>query len=104
MVSFKEAYSRFQNLGAQVIAISADSLASHRRFAEKLGGLPFPLLSDTNREGITRYGVLNDKGTGARRSGFVVDRGGKILLANQRYELSKPAHFEAIFQALESAS
>ncbi len=85
-----------------MVAISADSVASHERFAEKLGGLPFPLLSDVERQVTTAYGVLNDKGTGPRRSVFVIAPDGTIRYANPRYEVSKPEHFAAIFAALET--
>lgn len=84
-----------------MVGISADSLASHRRFLEKLGGLPFPLLSDMERGAIAAYGVLNEKGTGARRSVFVIDGDGLLRYLNTKYEVSKPAHFEALVAALE---
>ena len=83
-----------------MVGVSADTLDSHRRFAASLGGLPFPLLSDTAHETIAAYGVLNDKGTGARRSVFVVGRDGIIRHANERYDLGKPAQFEAILRAV----
>jgi len=83
-----------------VLAVSADSLASHQRFAEKLGGLPFPLLSDVERRVIQLYGVLNQRGTGTQRSLFVVGRDGLVHHANPRYELSKPAQYEAVFRVL----
>jgi thioredoxin-dependent peroxiredoxin len=102
MAFLREAYSRLGDLGAQVVAISADTLVSHQKFVEKLGGLPFPLLSDTERRVIEAYGVLNDKGTGPRRSLFVVDRGGIVRHANRKYELSKPGQAEAVFRVLET--
>jgi peroxiredoxin len=83
-----------------VLAISSDNLESHERFAQVLGGLPYPLLCDTELQAINAYGVLNDKGTGARRSIFVVDQKGIVRYANTKYEVSNPAHFEAIFTAL----
>jgi len=85
-----------------VVGISADALDAHRRFAESLGGLPFPLLSDATRETIAAYGVLNDKGTGPRRSVFVVGQDGIIRHANERYDLGKPEHYEAVLQAVGS--
>jgi len=84
-----------------VLAISADGIASHERFAGKLGDLPFPLLSDIERRVIQLYGVLNERGTGARRSLFVVGKDGIIRHANHKYELSNPAQYEAVFRALE---
>ena len=42
----KDDYDTVRELGASVLAVSADSLDSHRQFAERLDGLPFPLASD----------------------------------------------------------
>ena len=44
--ALKDAHETLRELGASVIAVSADSLDSHRAFAERLGGLPFALASD----------------------------------------------------------
>ena len=96
----KEAYPRFQEAGANLVAISNDSLASHHDFAEKLGGLPYPLLSDERNEAINAYDVLNDAQTGARRSIFVVDRGGEIAYVNPAYDVRRPDHLEEIFEQL----
>ncbi len=84
-----------------MLAISADSLESHQKFAEKLGGVPFPMLSDQDLKVIKLYGVLNDKGTGARRSVFVLAENLRILHANANYSLSNPMHYQEIFDALE---
>lgn len=40
----------------EVSAISVDDLASHREWDRELGGLSFPLLSDTTRETSRAYG------------------------------------------------
>src|SRR6266567_9465596 len=54
--AFRDSYDAFTAAGAEVVGVSADSVASHRRFAAKQG-LPFLLLSD--RDGTVRelYGV-----------------------------------------------
>lgn len=83
-----------------MLAISADSIESHRRFAEKLGGVPFPMLSDEDSRVIRMYGVAKEEGTGARRSIFVLDRDRRILHANTRYSVSDPGHYQAIFEVL----
>jgi alkyl hydroperoxide reductase subunit AhpC len=49
---------------------------------------------------IQAYGVLNEKGTGAVRSIFIVDKNGLIIHANPKYELSKIAQYAALFEAL----
>ena len=46
--SLKDAHETLRELGASIVAISADSIESHRKFAERLGGLPFPLASDAD--------------------------------------------------------
>ena len=84
-----------------MLAISNDGMDAHRRFALKLGGLPFPLVSDTGNVAIKAYGVLNENGTAAMRSLFVVDKTGVLRHVNPKYELSKPAQYEAVFQVLQ---
>ena len=82
------------------MAISNDSLESHHRFAEKLGGLPYPLLADECNEAINAYGVLNDTQTAARRSIFIVDRAGKVAYVNPAYDVRRPDHFAMVFEEL----
>lgn len=84
------------------MAISNDSLESHHCFAEKLGGLQYPLLSDEKNEAIIAYGVLNDTGTAARRTIFIVDRAGKIAYVNPAYDVRRPDHYVAIFDEIET--
>ena len=52
----RDAYKDFQSNGVVVLGISADSVESHRTFAEKYG-LPFTLLSDVKKEVIKLYGA-----------------------------------------------
>ncbi|MCB0035285.1 MAG: redoxin domain-containing protein [Anaerolineales bacterium] len=50
---------RFEELNAQVLGISVDSVFAHQAFAEKLGGLDYPLLADFHPKGaVTKeYGL-----------------------------------------------
>jgi peroxiredoxin Q/BCP len=43
--TFRDQYTAFTDIGAEVLGISSDSEQSHRAFAEKYR-LPFPLLAD----------------------------------------------------------
>ena len=86
------------------MAISNDSLESHHRFAEKLGGLPYPLLADERNEAIDAYGVLNDTQTAARRSIFIVDREGNVGYVNPAYDVRRPDHFVEVFEQLRRIS
>ena len=45
--------------------------------------------------------MLNTEGTGALRSIFVVSPDATIKYVNPRYDIHKPWHFEAIFDALK---
>lgn len=47
--SFRDSYEDFKDLGAEVIGISADSDASHQKFAKRYS-LPFILLADTRNK------------------------------------------------------
>jgi len=96
----KEDYELVQQLGAEVVAISADSLESHREFARRLGGLPFPLASDERLEAARAYGVLDETGKRSRRAVFVIDRGGKIAHVVPWFQPGNPSQYEAIFGAL----
>lgn len=54
--SFRDAYEDFLDLDAEVIGISSDDEASHKKFAEK-HNLPFNLLSDTKKTVRKAFGV-----------------------------------------------
>ena len=58
--AFSELYPQFREKGAGVLGVSKDSVASHKRFEEKYG-LPFVLLSDTERTVIEAYDVWKEK-------------------------------------------
>jgi peroxiredoxin Q/BCP len=45
MQAFQNDIARFEELNAQVLGVSPDSLETHREFAEELG-LSFPLIAD----------------------------------------------------------
>lgn len=67
---------RFEERGARVMAISADTPWSHRAWAEERG-IGFPLLSDLEREAVDSYGVRHEDGY-PERAYFVIDRDGVI--------------------------
>ena len=83
---FGELYPQFLEKGAVVIGISKDSVASHKRFEEKFG-LPFTLLSDTEKEVIQAYDVWKEKknygkvSMGVVRTTYLIDEEGTIVRA-----------------------
>lgn len=68
--------AQFTDVGAQVLAVSAQDVASHERFAAK-HGFQFPLLSDTDKAVAGLYGTLGPLGF-PRRSVFVIDATGTV--------------------------
>ena len=58
--AFGELYPQFKEKGAVVLSVSKDSVASHKKFEEK-NGLPFTLLSDTEKTVIQSYDVWKEK-------------------------------------------
>jgi peroxiredoxin Q/BCP len=75
--TFQNSYDAFRQAGAEVVGISADSVASHRRFAaaEKLS---FPLLSDRNGAVRALYGVEKTLGILPGRVTYVIDATGIV--------------------------
>lgn len=57
---FAELYPQFNEKGVEVIGISKDSVASHKKFKDKYS-LPFTILSDTELETIKAYDVWKEK-------------------------------------------
>jgi peroxiredoxin len=96
----KEDYEIIEALGARAVAISADNIVEHTDFAERLGGLPFPLASDPHLEVANLYGVADEDGKRSRRAVFVIDRGGEILHAEPWFQPGNPSQYEEIFRAL----
>lgn len=74
--------SEFEELGARVLAISPQDVASHEEFSCKQGGFGFPLLADTEKDVGTAYGVIGPVGF-YRRCVFIVDREGTIRYAHR---------------------
>jgi thioredoxin-dependent peroxiredoxin len=74
---------QFNQLGIAVFGVSMDSVASHKKFADKYG-LQFPLLADTDKALIEAYGVWVEKSMygksymGISRSSFLIGTNGKI--------------------------
>jgi len=72
----------FRGVGAQVLALSPQDVASHDSFAEAQGGFGFPLLADTDKAVGEAYGILGPLGF-YRRSVFVVDAAGKVAYSHR---------------------
>lgn len=76
-----ENWNQWGGLGAGVYAISIDSPFSNQQWRKEMD-VPFPILSDFNKEAAKAFGVLQEDFFGlhgvAKRSVFVVDGDGRI--------------------------
>lgn len=90
--------------GAEVIGISKDSVASHKKFAEKYG-LNFTVLSDPKHEVIEAYGAWAPKKMfgreylGTLRKTYIIDPTGNIV--REFPNVSPKGHALEIIQALD---
>jgi peroxiredoxin Q/BCP len=77
LVSYTKEFPAFRGVGAQVLALSPQSIESHELFAADHGGFAFPLLADVDKEVGHRYGTVGPLGF-YRRSAFVIDGDGMV--------------------------
>jgi len=83
LCSIRDRIADFEKVQAKVLAISVDSPFANQAFKEK-NSLPFPLLSDFDRQTITHYGLVGRNLGGvtgysyAKRSVLILDRAGAI--------------------------
>ena len=77
-------------MNCEILQISADPAPSLKGWAEKLGGVPFPLLSDYWPHGAAgkAYGIFNEERGMCKRAAYVLDAEGKIRYMKQ-YEPGK---------------
>jgi peroxiredoxin Q/BCP len=77
---FRDNIFAFKKLGATIVGISVDDVASHKQFAEE-HALPFTLLADSTKETAKAYGVLRSA-LGimeiASRETFIIDPQGRV--------------------------
>jgi peroxiredoxin len=97
---FKNDYMIVREFGATVLAVSADKLASHVSFAERMGGLPFPLGSDEDLEVARLYGVADEEARRSRRAVFIIDETGMVVHAQAWFQPGNAKHYAAVFSAL----
>jgi peroxiredoxin Q/BCP len=80
----RDNYERFLALGYNVLGVSRDTAASHRRFIEKYS-LPFHLIADTDLSILKAYEAWGEKknygkvSMGTLRTTYVIDEQGTII-------------------------
>lgn len=84
---FRDNIFAFDEIGAAVVGVSLDDVASQKEFSEKYH-LPFPLLSDAKQEVASQYGVLTnfrDMAVASRQT-FLIDPDGRIAKHYQQVD------------------
>lgn len=96
---FTDARPDFESIGAVVVGLSADDVASHRAFCDKQG-LGVELLADPSHRLLTALlGGKNERG-GWNRTTFLIDPKGVV---RKVYQQVKPAgHPQAVLEDLKA--
>lgn len=98
-------WGEWAKTGAKVFGISIDSPFANQKWADDTG-VPFPVLSDFNKEAARDYGVLQEDFFGlrgvAKRSAFVVDGAGRIAYAWASDDPGVLPPFEEVVEAVRA--
>lgn len=103
---FRDNMGQLTKLGAVVLGVSKDSVASHDKFASKYE-LPFLLLSDPDNAVATKYDAYGEKNMygkkvmGTIRSTFIIDESGKLTHSWSKVKVK--GHVDAVMAALGGA-
>jgi peroxiredoxin Q/BCP len=97
-------YNGWVAKGFEVVGVSADSVKSHKKFANKFG-LNFNLIADTEKEILQAYGVWGEKSMfgkkymGVIRTTYVIDENGIIEEVFEK--IATKDHTNQIIKALD---
>jgi thioredoxin-dependent peroxiredoxin len=102
---FAAAYPQFKRAKAPIFGISADTVASHQKFKQKMS-FPFELLSDPDKKVCKLYDVIQEKSMygkkflGIERSTFLID--GKGVLRQEWRKVKVNGHAAAVLAAVKA--
>ena len=84
MCSIRDEIDVFRNEEVETVAVSVDSSAAHRRWAQEQG-FEFPLLSDfwPHGEVARTYGVFDEQLGIAVRGTFIIDKAGDVIYTDR---------------------
>ena len=100
---FRDNIAVISKKGAVVVGVSADSVSSHKKFADKFG-LPFPLASDEKKGLVKKYRVWKEKSMygrkymGIERTTFVID--GRGIITHIFPKVKAAGHVEELLGVL----
>ncbi|MDD3078246.1 MAG: thioredoxin-dependent thiol peroxidase [Paludibacter sp.] len=99
--SLRDNYTELKNAGYEVIGVSADSAASHKKFIEKQS-LPFNLIADVDKTLSEQFGTWGEKSMYGRsymgmfRTTFLIDENGIITRIIGPKEIKTKTHAQQI--------
>ncbi len=79
LCSYRDNYTEFTRRGITILAISTDTVDSHREFGEK-NSLPFTLLSDHDKQVSRTYDAMDFLGM-SKRAYVLIDENGTVRLS-----------------------
>lgn len=97
-------YQAWLAKGYEVVGVSPDSVASHKKFSDKFQ-FGFSLIADTDKEMLQAYGVWGEKSMygkkymGVMRTTFVIDESGIIVDVFEKVDTKN--HTDQIIKALD---
>jgi thioredoxin-dependent peroxiredoxin len=102
LATFRDRYDDMFGADAVVLAVSADPIEMHQRFAAHLG-IAFRLLSDPDQAVAAKYGS-KDTGGINRRTVYVIGPDGRVRWRDLRFQATDPKAYEALRRAVRAAS
>lgn len=99
--SLRDNYSALKSKGYEVIGVSVDSAASHKKFIEK-HELPFTLIADTEKSLVNEMGVWGEKSMYGRkymetfRTTFIINEEGVVEKVFSPKEVKTKTHGEQL--------
>ena len=103
--AFRDRKNELAELGAAVLGVSTDDLASHGKFRDK-HQLNFPLLADVDHRVAEKYGAWREKtrfgkkSMGIQRSTYLIDAEGKVRKVWKKVEVD--GHDQQVIDAIQS--
>jgi peroxiredoxin Q/BCP len=98
---FRDNIFAYRELGAVILGVSVDDVASHKKFSDE-HTLPFPILADSAKKTATSFGTLT-RYLGitelARRDTFIIDPQGRV--AKHFVKVDPKGHSELVLATLK---
>jgi peroxiredoxin 2/4 len=78
VAGFSRMAHQFRAEDGEIVGVSVDSVESHRKWAEELGGVNYPLLSDDEKTVSRAYNVLDEREGVCLRATFIINPAGDV--------------------------